>query len=254
MLSVSTQIAKEDDLTTFEKMLKSLSFADEILIFNMQRDDQAARELFSKYQARVINISTPPIVEHIRQTQLEQAKGDWVLVMDYDEVIPAPLAQEISKTITGHNPQFAGYFIHRRNFSLGYPLSHGGFGEDLVARLFYKQAFSNWPKEIHSLPTLKGEYGTLKNHMEHHKDASLAQMVAKTNRYSAIEAKQFYEGGLAPVGIFTLFRKPLMEFIRRYLLKSGFLDGKIGLLQAIYQSYSVFLSYAKLYELQNKKV
>ena len=89
--------------------------------------------------------------------------------------------------------------------------------------------------------------------MEHHKDASLAQMVTKTNRYSAIEAEQFFHGGLPLVTPFTLFRKPTMEFIRRYLLKRGFLDGSIGLIQSLYQAYSVFISYAKLYELQHKK-
>jgi len=88
--------------------------------------------------------------------------------------------------------------------------------------------------------------------MEHHKDASLSQMVIKTNRYSKIEAQQFLDGGLALVTRFTLIRKIGMEFCRRYILKLGFLDGRIGLLQALYQSYSVFLTYAKLYELQKK--
>ena len=88
--------------------------------------------------------------------------------------------------------------------------------------------------------------------MEHHKDASLVQMVAKTNRYSDIEARLFFEGGLAPVTPLTLLRKSTMEFIRRYFLKRGYLDGAIGLFQSLYQGYSVFISYAKLYSLQHK--
>ncbi len=254
MLSVSTQIAQEDDLLQFDKLLSSLAFADEIIIFNMQRSDQNALDLFARHHARVIDVITPPIVEHIRQSQIETATGDWVLIMDYDEVITPNLAKEIIEITTNSNRSYDGYYIPRRNYSLTYPLKHGGFGDDLVARLFYKPNFISWSRDIHSLPQIKADFGKVKNFMEHHKDASLAQMVAKTNRYSAVEATQFYEGGLPLVTTFTLFRKPMMEFIRRYFLKLGILDGKIGLLQALYQSYSVFLSYAKLYELQTKKV
>lgn len=254
MLTVSTQIAKEDDLAIFEKLLQSLTFADEIIVFNMERRDKKALALFARYQARIIEVKTPSIVEYIRQDQVEASSNDWVLIMDYDEVIPKSLADEIIKITASSDSSHSGFYIPRRNFSLGYPLKHGGFGDDLVARLFYKKDFLSWSRDIHSLPQIKGKYGTLQNYMEHHKDASLAQMVTKTNRYSAIEAKQYYDGGLAPVTTITLFRKPMMEFIRRYFFKLGVLDGKIGLLQALYQSYSVFLSYAKLYELQSKKV
>jgi hypothetical protein len=86
--------------------------------------------------------------------------------------------------------------------------------------------------------------------MEHHKDASLSQMVTKTNRYSDIESQQFYDGGLPPVTALTLIRKTGMEVFRRYILKLGFLDGRIGVVQAIYQGFSVFISYAKLFEKQ----
>jgi hypothetical protein len=167
-------------------------------------------------------------------------------------VIPPALADEIRKTINSSFTKSA-YFIPRRNYSLGYPLTHGGWGADLVVRLFDRQKFLNWPKEIHSLPTFTGESGTLQNHMEHHKDASLEQMVNKTNRYSQIEARQFFEGALPPVTLLTLFRKMHMEILRRAVLKLGLLDGAIGLIQSIYQGFSVFISYAKLYELQRVK-
>ncbi|EKD79698.1 MAG: putative b-1,4-glucosyltransferase, Glycosyltransferase Family 2 [uncultured bacterium] len=251
MLTVSTQLAREDDLATFTQMLKSVSFADEILIFNLERTDPAALSLFHRFHARIIEVKTPPVIERIRNRQIREAKGDWVLVMDYDEIIPPKLATEI-KTIISRSPSFAAYQIKRRNYSLGMPLSHGGFGADYVHRLFNRARFRTWPPTIHSTPQVDGPVGRLHATMEHHKDASLSQMVIKTNRYSKIEAQQFLDGGLALVTRFTLIRKIGMEFCRRYILKLGFLDGRIGLLQALYQSYSVFLTYAKLYELQKK--
>lgn len=249
MLCVSTQIAKEDSLTTFEAMLKSVSFADELVIFNLEREDQEARRLFAKYHARVIEVKTPPIVEAIRQAQVEAATADWVLVMDYDELVTAELRGEI-EAITENMASCSAYAIGRDNFSLGSPLRHGGWERDYVVRLLRKADFVSWPKEIHSAPIMKGTTIKTTKSMEHHKDASLTQMVAKTNRYSQIEAEQFYGAGFKLVTPITLLRKWWMESLRRGLFKWGILDGKIGVIQSIYQGYSVFITYAKLYEKQ----
>lgn len=252
MLSVSTQIAGGDSLATFTAMLESVSFADELIIFNMERSDEAALKVFNKYKARVIEVKTPKVVEVIRDRQIKEAMGDWVLVMDYDEIVPVDLQNEIL-AITENRASCPAYAIPRDNFSLGYPLHHGGWGRDYVIRLVRKADFVNWPTDIHSAPTVKGSTINTIHAMEHHKDASLSQMVDKTNRYSAIEAAQFLSGGLAPVTPIILLRKSVMEFIRRFFIKRGFLDGRIGLFQSLYQGYSVFISYAKLYELQRGK-
>ncbi|MCE7898009.1 MAG: hypothetical protein DPW11_00765 [bacterium] len=253
MLTVSTQIAVGDDLPTFTRMLNSVSFADEIIIFNMEREDKEVLQLFKKCKARVINIKTPKVVEYIRGQQIVESKYKWVLIMDYDEVIPDALASEIKSISSEVVTEFGAYYLTRRNFSLGYPLRHGGFGDDQVPRLFYKQNFVSWSKEIHGMPKIRGEFGYASSPMEHHKDASLAQMVDKTNRYTDVEALQFFQAKVEAVTTTTLIRKTLMEFIRRYFLKAGFLDGRIGMIQALYQSYAIYLRYAKLYELQKNK-
>lgn len=250
MLSVSTQISQQDSLTTFELMLKSVSFADELIIFNLERTDSAALALFSLFSARVINVPTPPVVEVIRDRQIREAKGDWVLIMDYDEIIGSDLRGEIS-AIIGNLASCSAYAIARDNYSLTYPLKHGGWERDYVVRLIRKADFVTWPANIHSAPIMKGATIKTTKAMEHHKDASLEQMVDKTNRYSEVEATQFNQGHLPPVTPLTLIRKWWMETFRRGFLKRGLLDGKIGLIQSLYQGYSVFISYAKLYELQH---
>jgi (heptosyl)LPS beta-1,4-glucosyltransferase len=253
MLSVSTQLAREDDLLAFARMLQSVKFADEIRIYAMNRHDTDFKRLVETYQAVVVDIDTPKIVETIRNRQIKEASGDWVLIMDFDEIITPRLAKEIQVTIAVSEAPPYTWEVRRKNFSLGYALSHGGWGDDRVPRLFRKEYFLDWPSEIHGKPKVTGGIGKLQNHMEHHKDASVEQMVAKTNRYSDIEAQQFFDGELPPVTILTLLRKPLMELLRRALLKGGILDGKIGVIQSIYQSFSVFISYAKLYEKQHNK-
>lgn len=249
MLSVSTQISQHEDLSLFERMLKSVSFAGELIIFNMERTDPSALALFKKFNARVINIKTPKIVEEIRSRQVKESSGDWVLIMDFDEVVTPSLQGEI-KVLVDNLASCSAYAIGRDNYSLGYHLHHGGWERDYVVRLIRRADFVDWPTNIHSSPSIKGSVIKTLHAMEHHKDASLSQMVEKTNRYSDIEARLFFDGHLPPVTPFTLIRKSGMEFIRRYFLKRGFQDGAIGLFQSLYQGYSVFITYAKLYELQ----
>lgn len=251
MLSVSTQFTPTDDVVQFEKMLESVDFADEILVFAYKGSDSAyLTRLSAKYPIRVVPVGYPAVVEAIRADQVRKSSGEWVLVMDFDEVVTPELEQEIRYVIKS-GP--AVYAVKRRNYSLGYPLRYGGWGDDYVPRLFHRDVFVDWPTDIHATPLVKGEIQKLQCYMEHHKDKSLAYIVSKTNRYSGVEAEQFYRGNLPEVTAFTLMRKSGMEFFRRYIMKKGFLDGKIGLIQSIYQGFSVFITYAKLFELQNQK-
>ena len=252
-LVVSTQLAAGDSLVLFAKMLDSVSFADAVTVYNMERTDTAAQKLFRDYQVKVINVKTPQVVEQIRANQVREARGDWVLIMDFDEIITQALATEILAVCSMKPSAASAYFIPRENFSLGNRIMHGGWGDDYVMRLIKKSEFVDWGSNIHALPTFEGSSGKLKNYMEHHKDESLAQMVEKTNRYSDIEAQQFYDGALPAVTSFTLIRKLKMEMLRRGILKKGVLDGPVGVIQSIYQGYSVFVSYAKLFELQHRE-
>lgn len=253
MLTVSTQVTRGDSLSVFEAMLKSVAFADELIIFNMEREDGEAIKIFEKYKARVTNIQTPQIVESIRSDQVKAASGDWVLIMDYDEIVTGDLAGEI-KAITDNLASCSAYAIGRDNFSLGYPLKHGGWERDYVVRLIRKKDFVSWGTNIHSQPVVKGSIIKTSFAMEHHKDANIELMISKTNRYSDIEAQQFKDGGMAPVTGLTLIRKWWMETLRRGIIKQGLLDPKIGLIQSMYQGFSVFISYAKLYEKQRVRV
>lgn len=251
-LSAITQIAPEDNLDTFENLLKSISFADNITVYAMEmKEDRGLLQLAKNYNLNLIFIARPAsrVVEEIRAQQVRDAKGDWVLIMDFDEVITPQLQGEIVAIIKSPSPSPA-YKLPRLNFSLGYPLKYGGWGTDYVVRLFRKADFLDWPTDIHSTPTLRGELGQLRNHMEHHKDQSLEYIVNKTDRYTDKEAEQYYDGEMAPVTSLTLLRKLKMEMVRRGIFKAGLLDGKIGLIQSIYQGFSVFMSYAKLFEMQ----
>lgn len=250
-LSVIASVAKLDNLKTFNKMLSSVAFADELIIFAMFDPSEKLKKLAKKFHAKLVKIAAPKVVEEVRSQQVKAASSDWALIMDFDEIIPNSLKKEITNIVKSDDSHSA-YAILRKNYSLGKSLKRGGWGDDFVVRLFKLSEFVTWPHNIHSTPRVQGTIGKLSCPMEHHKDESLESMIEKTNRYSEAESDLYLKGNLPKVNKLTLLRKMVMETIRRGILKQGILDSDIGIIQSIYQGFSVFVSYAKLYEKQNK--
>lgn len=255
MLTLSTTIHKLDNLKTFQAMLRSVKgLATEINIYAMEmKESQQLKEITAKYKANIIHVKPPPIVEVVRNRQIKNSKNPWVLVLDFDEQLAPSLKKEIKQILKNSPEDIGSYALRRQNYSLGHRLRYGGWGDDYQVRLIHKPDFINWPNIIHAVPEISGKQLTLNSPLLHKKDESLVSMVEKTNRYSDSEAKLFYEGKIAPVKSITLLRKMNMEILRRGVIKKGLLDGLIGIIQSIYQGFSVFITYAKLYELQIKQ-
>jgi hypothetical protein len=94
-----------------------------------------------------------------------------------------------------------------------------------------------------------GGAGYLEHELEHYSFRDLSDHVARINHYSSLAARQMYDRGRRASPI-DLVLHPPAAFIRNYLLRRGFLDGSAGLLISIVNSYSVFLKFAKLWELE----
>jgi hypothetical protein len=58
-----------------------------------------------------------------------------------------------------------------------------------------------------------------------------------------------YENGRRATA-FDLLVHPPAAFLRNYVLRRGFLDGNVGLTISLMQAWSVFLKFAKLWELE----
>jgi len=187
-----------------------------------------------------------------RNEGARRAKGDWLLYVDSDEEVTPKLKAEILSLITNHQSLITAYAIPRRNIIFGKEFKHGGQWPDYVKRLFLKSKFKGWQGELHEEPVFLGNLGHLKNPLIHHKDITLAQMLEKTNDWSEIEAKLMFEAGHPKMNIFRFFTAGWREFWLRMIKQMAFLDGKEGIIYAIYQVYSRLISYAKLWELQQK--
>ncbi|MBI3576784.1 glycosyltransferase family 2 protein [Candidatus Gottesmanbacteria bacterium] len=242
-MKISAIILAKNEAARIGKCLESVSWADErIVIDNGSTDDTA--KIAKRLGARVINSSEKSFAER-RNLGLKESKGDWVLYVDADEIVTPELAKEIQ---TLKQPA-AGYFIRRKNFYLGHLWP---FTENIL-RLFKKSALKNWYGDLHESPNVEGQIGQLKNPLLHYTHRTLEEMVTKTNEWSETEAILRLASGHPPVVAWRLFRVMTTAFFDSYIKQSGWRAGTVGLIESIYQAFSMFLTYAKLWELQNKK-
>lgn len=231
-------------------------FTNKIILIDMNSADKTI-EIAENLKIPVFDFPRSNYVEPAREFGIKKAETDWVLILDADERITAELANEIKSlamppTTTYKLQPTTYYKIPRRNIFAGVKwLRHGGWWPDYQIRLINKKHFINWPKEIHSTPTIKGGGGYLKNPLIHYFHGDLTSMVKKTIIFENIESELLYKAGKKTTTK-TFFRKFLAELCRRMFKNLGFLDGTIGIIESIYQAFSKTITYLLLYEKNNK--
>lgn len=224
---------------------------ENILVIDMESTDGTQTAV----KNRGINILTFPhsdYVEPARKFAIEKAEGRWVLVLDSDERLTGELAGEIKKTVKDN--RFSHFRIPRKNiFGRKQWLRYGGWWPDAQIRLINKKYFRDWPKDIHSTPVIDGKSGLLQSPILHYFHGDLEQMLEKTAVFEDIESDLLFKAD-RPVTILTFFRKFTAELFRRLIRDRGFLDGKIGIIEGIYQAFSKTVTYLFLYEKKNSRV
>jgi hypothetical protein len=185
-----------------------------------------------------------------RNLGAKKARSNWLLYVDADEEVTPALKKMILQVI-GSN-EFSAYAIPRKNIFLGHEMHWGGWSPDFVVRLIKKDKLKGWSGELHEQPEIEGTICHLKEPLIHVSHRNLTEMVEKTNKWSEIEVKLLYDSGHPKMNIFRFFSAGFREAWYRGVVKLGFLDGTVGVIEIIYQTFSRLITYSKLWELQLK--
>ena len=175
------------------------------------------------------------------------ATTKWVLYLDSDEKLTENFKHEIASIIKNHeDSEVAGYYIRRKTFYYG---RDWGFS-DKVQRLFLRSKFIEWYGVVHETPKVKGSIAQVESPILHFTHRNLSQMVGKTNDWSIYEAKLRFSANHPALEPWRFFRVMGSEFLSSYIKNKGYKNGTYGLIEAMYQSFSIFITYAKLWEMQ----
>ena len=231
-----------------ERAVKSVEWADEILVCDMYSDDNTA-VIAKKLGAKIIFHKRVGFVEPARNMAISKAEGDWVLVLDADEEIPSELAGKIREIIS-KDGVVTHVEIPRKNIIFGKALKASMWWPDYNTRLFKKNSLT-WGNRIHSKPKTEGQGLTLtaseNNAIIHHHYQSISQYLQRMDRYTSIQAKELKESGYE-FDWRDLIKKPLGEFLSRFYANRGFEDGLHGLALSLLQAFSHFVMYLKVWE------
>lgn len=257
---ISAIIITKNEEMMLPDCLKSLDWVDEIIVVDTGNTDRT-NQIAKKYKARLVTYSGKPNFSSWRNKGLKEAKGDWILYIDADERITSELKVEIEKIMESY--EYNGYAIPRKNFIFGKEFKHCGLYPDYVKRLFRRTTFKEWSGDLHEEPNYEsngktvnggtGNIGHTKSPMIHIKHETLSEMVEKTNKWSGVEAKLMYEAHHPKMNLRRFLSAAAREFWLRMIKQMAFLDGGEGIIYGLYQVYSRFISYAKLWELQIRR-
>jgi len=227
--------------------LESINFADEIIVVDSGSSDRTI-ELAGKYTGAVLQNPWQGFGAQ-KNFGIARAKGDWILSIDADERVTHELAAEIKSAVSsGGNVD--GYYLPRLASFCGHWIRHCGWYPDYQLRLFRKARGEFNGRPVHEGVIVNGRTGFLKNDLMHYSYDSISQYFEKFNRYTNLSAAEL--SSKRKFSFLRMLGSPVSYFIKSYFLKLGFLDGVPGLIVCIFGSYSNFVKYAKLWELQRK--
>lgn len=247
MLSVVIIAKNEEDRirTCFE----SVKWADEVVVYDNGSVDKTL-DIAKKYTNKIFT-SRDLDFATLRNKAMEEASGDWVLYVDPDERVLEPLREEIGQLMeTGIS---AAYAISRKNIIFGREVRFGPFWPDWVIRLIKKSNFEGWVGKIHEQPKFNGKLGYTKNSLLHLTHRDLDQIVLKSLEWSKIEANLRLEAAHPKMSGWRFVRILFGELFSQGIRRRGFFHGSVGTMDSLLQTFSMLMTYIRLWQLQQPK-
>lgn len=247
MIRLTVTVITLNEENNLSKCLESAKFlADEIIILDSGSTDKTV-EIAKKYGAKVFERDFDNFANQ-KNAAANYATGEWILSMDGDEELTPELSKEIKEVIEdGYN----GYLIPRRNFILGKEIKHSRWSPDKHIWL-WKKSRGKWVGEVHEEVIVEGNVGELKNAKLHFQDKTLSDFILANNQYSTLLAQKMNKEKIK-FSFFRLCCDPIYEFLLRYVIKLGFLDGWRGFVLCYVMAIYKMMVWIKLLELQNNK-
>ncbi|MDX8384765.1 MAG: glycosyltransferase family 2 protein [Ghiorsea sp.] len=241
-ISVYIPVLNEED--KIEDALKSVSWADEITIIDTGCTDKTI-EIARKYTSHIIPYTFVGF-GRLRNAGIDACSHPWVLSIDADERCTPELASEIQHVLAQEKKHDA-YWIPRKNWFMGKWIKHSGWYPDYCQPKLFRSTALRYRDEdlVHEGWDVQGSIGYLKCDVLHFSFQHLSDVIRKIDNYSELGAqklKSHHKSG----GILKAVSRGIWAFIRIYILKLGFLDGKAGFIIALTNFEGTFYRYAKL--------
>lgn len=244
-MKISVVIQTLNSEKFLERVLQSVKAFDEIVICDMYSTDKTI-EIAERYNCKIVFHEKTNYCEPARNFAIQAASHEWVLVVDSDEIVPDALRKYLYEFIQSPDT-LNGIWIPRKNYLMG-RFMHGDY-PDYILRFFRKEG-AYWPPYVHTVPQLAGK--TVKIPKQR-KDLAFVHLInnplnLKWRKLNAYTDNEVLKRSGKSYSYWSLFYAPAYRFIKAYILKGGFRDGKAGLVNAGMEAFYKFTTIAKIWE------
>lgn len=243
---LSAVVTTFNNAATLDACLASLAFCDELVVLDSNSTDATA-DIAARHGSRWF---VEPFKGYALQKQsaIDKAAHDWVLLLDADEVITPAASVTIRDALD--TADVAGFRLARREW-LFWRWPHPATRPNWHLRLFRRSCGGMNAIPIHAAPEVRGKVRDLAAEFQHFGETELAVRVEKINRYSSGMVEHKRQAAPRFMALRLLFY-PTLAFIRFYVGQRYFLNGWAGFFAAKSQSFYAFLKYAKVVEAERK--
>lgn len=248
-MNLSVVILTFNNTRTIKQVLEAVAgWADEIVVVDSGSTD-GTLAIAQEFGCKIYHRKLDGFGKQ-KHFAVDQAKNDWVFVVDSDEVVTEALKKEIDTQLVD-NTEYRGFLVPRILIFLDRKLKYGRESKLPTLRIFNRK-FGNYnDRDVHEDVVLEGKTITLKNEMLHYSFSDIAEFFQKMNDYSSRSAAELFSKGKRTSILKVITKFPITFFVE-YFIRLNFLNGYPGFVWAFTQAGYASLKYIKLRELQTE--
>lgn len=227
--------------------IQSLPRGSEIVVLDSGSTDRTV-ELARSHGARVEKRVFTNYAEQ-KNAAMALATRPWVLLLDADEVLSSELRADVAQVTKAKASGAGGYTVDRRLVFMGREMRFGKTSDSPVR--LCPRGDGQFESAIHERLVVKGGIaGQLKGTLLHYSYDDLTDYFERFNSYTSKIAENHQRSGRKMPPLVAHVLRPWIEFMSRYFLRLGFLDGYPGYTYALLSALYTYAKYAKLKERQ----
>jgi len=183
---------------------------------------------------------------------LSLAQNEWVFSLDADEELSPRLRAEIQALKQTDTPNdVSGYSLPRCVLYEGKWIRHGDWYPDRLTRLFRRTRARFAGGRVHERLEIEGQIIPLAGDLHHYSFKNAEDHWQRCEKYARLWAETQAEAGRS-ANLLSPYSHAAFRWLRGYLLRRGFLDGRQGWQIANYSAREVHRKYQILRGLSSK--
>lgn len=217
------------------KCLNSLCWADEVIVVDMFSTDRT-EEVCRNYP-NVRFLQRKDYIYANVNYGIDEARTEWVIRLDSDEILDVELQQSILQALTQPNPGNICYVFPFVQYMFGQPMHHGvGLPNLCRRRCMFRRGTARYACKLeHEDITFNGGEVILNGFYHHLSNMTAYETVSKINYYTSKDAERLIDGELHPPHIGHILYRGMRMFILYYFQWKGYKDGYLGFFSSLYR-------------------